>query len=240
MDTAGYVALSRQTGLADELQAVANNLANLSTAGYRREGMVFAEMVSALDAEGGSVALTATHARVTSPEQGVLRSTGGDFDLAIEGEGFFQVETPNGERLTRAGSFSPDAQGELVSPLGHRLLDAGGAPIFVPPDAQSVAISTDGTMTADGQPIAQIGLVTVDQPAQLQREDGVVFRTDAPLVPVENGTVLQGFIENANVNAVAEIARMIQVQRAYEAGQRLMDREDERIRQVMSTMAGPA
>ena len=87
MDTAGYVTLSRQTGLASELQAVANNIANMATTGYRREGLVFAEMVQALDAEGGSVALTATHARVTSTEQGVLRSTGGTFDLAIEGEG---------------------------------------------------------------------------------------------------------------------------------------------------------
>ncbi|MEM8869763.1 MAG: flagellar hook-basal body complex protein [Pseudomonadota bacterium] len=240
MDTAGYVTLSRQTGLADELQAVANNIANLSTTGYRREGLVFAEMVSALEAEGGSVALTAAYARVTSPEQGVLRATGGTFDLAIEGDGHFLVETPQGERLTRAGAFSPDAGGELVNPMGHRLLDAGGAPIFVPPDARSVTIATDGTLSADGQPITQIGLVTVDNAWQLQREDGVVFRTDAPLVPVEDGTILQGFIESANVNAVAEISRMIQVQRAYEAGQRLMDREDERIRQVISTMAAPA
>ncbi len=240
MDTAGYVTLSRQTGLANELQSVANNIANLSTTGYRREGMIFAEMVKALDAEGGSVALTATHARVTSAEQGVMRATGGTYDLAIEGEGFFQVETPNGPRLTRAGAFSPDATGELVNPLGHRLLDAGGAPIFVPPNAANVTIATDGTLTADGQPITQIGLVTVDDPGQLRREDGVLFRADAPTTPVEGGAMLQGFLEGANVNAVAEIARMIQVQRAYEAGQRLMDREDERIRQVMSTMASPA
>ena len=124
--------------------------------------------------------------------------------------------------------------------MGHRLVDAGGAPIFVPPDAQAVTIATDGTMSADGLPITQVGLVTVDQPWQLQREEGVLIRTDVALAPVENGTILQGFTESANVNAVAEISRMIQVQRAYEAGQRLMDREDERIRQVITTMAAPA
>ncbi|WP_112320742.1 flagellar hook-basal body complex protein [Oceanibium sediminis] len=236
MDVAGYVTLSRQQGLEREMQAVANNIANLSTAGFRREGLIFAEMVSALRVEGGSAALTDTHVRTTSTAQGVMRATGGTFDLAIEGDGFFTLETPGGIRLTRAGSFTPNAGGELVTPLGHRLLDGGGGPVFVPPDAESIAIAPDGTMTVDGQPQARIGLFTVDAPWQLTRVDGVSFQTDAPLRPVEEARVLQGFLEGSNVNAVAEISRMIEVQRAYEAGQRLLDREDERIRQVLSTV----
>ncbi|MEM8789904.1 MAG: flagellar hook-basal body complex protein [Pseudomonadota bacterium] len=235
MDTAGYVALSRQKGLAEELQTVANNIANMATVGFKREGVVFAEMVEALDAQGGSVAMTEAHARVTSHMQGALEATGGSFDLAIEGEGFFQVETPAGERLTRAGSYSPDANGELVSPQGFRLLDAGGAPIFVPPDATDVRIAGDGTVTAGGVPVTQIGLVTVENRADLTREDGVLFRADTPLQAAE-GRVLQGFLEGANVSPVAEIARMISVQRAYEAGQSLMEREDDRARQVIRTL----
>ena len=106
MDLAGYVALTRASGLAKELQSVANNIANLSTTGYRREGVIFAEMVQALPVEGGSVAMTAARARYFDELQGALEETGGTLDLAIEGEGYFMVMTPQGERLTRAGAFS--------------------------------------------------------------------------------------------------------------------------------------
>ena len=235
MDTAAYVTLSRQNGLDREMRVVANNIANLSTSGYRREGVVFAEMVQALTAEGGSVAMTAARARTTSDMQGPVRQTGGTFDLAIEGPGFFEVETPGGVRLTRAGSFTRNEIGEIVSNAGHRLLDSGGAPIFVPPNARSIAIAGDGTITADAEPVAQISRVTVDDPNGLIREDGVLFRTDGPTQQAENGAILQGFVEGSNVNPVAEIARMISVQRAYEAGQALLEREDQRIREVLST-----
>lgn len=236
MDTAGYVALSRQSGLAREMQAVANNIANMSTTGYRREGVIFAEMVSAVRAEGGAVALTDAHARSTSSVQGALAATGGTFDLAVDGPGFFMLETPMGERLTRAGAFTPDANGELVSPQGYRLLDAGGAPVFIPPDAENIKIGGDGTVTADGQPLTQIGRVVPEDPIGLTREDGVMFRADTPLLPAETGGILQGYLEDANVNPITEISRMILVQRAYEAGQALLEREDERIRGVINTV----
>ena len=103
MDLAVYVALTRQSGLAKELQSVANNIANLSTTGYRREGVIFAEEVQALPVEGGSVAMTEARARYTEELQGSLQETGGSYDLAIEGEGYFTVMTPAGQRLTRAG-----------------------------------------------------------------------------------------------------------------------------------------
>lgn len=236
MDTSGYVALSRQSGLFREMQAVANNIANSSTHGFRREGVIFAEMVSTLPVEGGSVAMTTPRARFTADAQGGLVSTGGTFDIALEGDGFFMVETPAGLRLTRAGSFSPNVDGELVNPLGHRLLDGGEAPIFVPPDAASISIAADGTMSADGQPVAQLGVVQITDPNVLFREGGVLFRPEAPLEPVEGTAVLQGYLEKSNVNPVTELARMIEVQRSYELGQKLMEKEDERIRAVTRTL----
>lgn len=236
MDTSGYIALSRQAGLLREMQAVANNVANISTTGYRREGVIFAEMIEALEVEGGSVAMTAARARFTDDEQGGLNRTGGTFDLAIEGKGFMMLETPGGLRLTRAGSFTPNADGELVNMQGHLLLDAGEAPIFVPPDAASIAIAADGTMTADGQPLSQVGIVMIEDPNALFREDGVMFRPEAGLLPAEEASLLQGFLEKSNVNPVIEISRMIEVQRGYELGQKLMEREDERIRAVTRTL----
>ena len=236
MDTAGYVTLSRQTALARQMDVVAANMANMSTDGYRAEDITFAEIVRALHAEGGSVAMTAAHARHVSQVQGALQQTGGRLDLAIEGDGYFQVETPQGLRLTRAGSFTQNAEGEVVTNQGHRLLDAAGAAVFVPPNASSVAIGGDGTVTADGQPVAQIGLVTTDFPEALVRVGDTLFRADGDVIPVEDGQIVQGFLEGSNVNPVAELTRMISVQRAYEANQRLMEREDERISRAIETL----
>ncbi len=237
MDLAGYVALTRQSGLLKEIQSVANNIANISTTGFRREGVVFAEMIEALPVEGGSVAMTAARARYTEDLQGALVETGGAYDLAIEGDGFFTVMTADGERLTRAGAFTRNADGEVVNPDGHRLLDEGGGPILIPFEARDVGIAADGTVSVDGDPVARIGLVTVPDQTGLFRESGVLFRAEAGVEPLEDGRVVQGFLEQSNVNAVAEIARMIEVQRAYEYGQKLMDQEDARIRLVVRTLA---
>lgn len=238
MDLSGYVALTRQSGLLKEIQSVANNIANLSTTGYKREGVVFAEMVEALPVEGGSVAMTAARGRFTDDLQGSLVQTGGDLDLAIEGEGFFTVDTAQGPRLTRAGAFARSPDGEIVNMDGHRLLDEGGGPITIPFEAKAVAVSADGTLSVDGEPVARVGLVTVEDQTKLFRESGVLFRAEGGTIPVESGRVIQGYLENSNVNAVAEMARMVEVQRTYEYGQKLMDQNDERIRLVVRTL-GP-
>ena len=237
MDTTTYVALSRQSGLLKELQLTANNVANIATTGFRSEGLIFAEMVETLPTDGGSIAMTDARVRYTDFSQGELARTGGTFDFAIQGEGFFQIETPQGVRLTRSGSFLPDAANELVTSDGYRVLDLGGAPIFVPPAASDITVATDGTVSADGQPIAQLGVVRVEDQALLTREGGQFFvPTQGELLPSENAAVFQGFIEQSNVNPVIEIARLIEVQRAYERTQKMIEREDERIRNTIRTL----
>lgn len=236
MDNAGYTSLTRQVGLMREMASVANNIANMSTTGYRREGVIFAEYVNDLGPDAPSLSMASGHVREMEFTQGSLTQTGGTFDIAIEGEGFFQIGTPDGERLTRAGNFTRDAGGALVTPDGYPLLDAGGAPVFAPPDATSIAIAPDGTLSADGVPQGQIGVWRPDDMNGLTRAGGVRFAFDGVLEPVENSSILQGFLEGSNVNAVSEITRMIEVQRAYELGQGLLEREDERIRSVLRTL----
>jgi flagellar basal-body rod protein FlgF len=238
MDLAGYVALSRQAGLDKELQAVANNIANISTTGYQREGVVFAEMVQVLPAEGGSVAMTDARARFTDQVQGTLAQTGGTLDFAIEGDGYFSVMTPQGERLTRAGAFTRDADGQVVNMDGHLLLDGGGGPIIIPFEAASIVLSADGTLSVDQQPVAQVGLFLPEDATEVVREAGVLFRVDGATAPVEpeRTKILQGFVEQSNVNPVAELARMIAVQRAYEFGQKLLDQENDRISQTVRVL----
>lgn len=234
MDAAVYATLNRQSGLMREMGVVANNIANASTTGFRREGVVFSEFVAALD-QDPSLSMAHASGRHVDLSQSTIGQTGGAFDFAIQGEGFFLVDTPQGQRLTRAGSFTPSAEGELVTPDGNRLLDIGGAPIFIPPDAKGVALSADGTLSAGGQPIAQVGVWQPSDPLALRHQSGTLFDGGAVEL-AEGATILQGMLEDSNVEPVSEIARMIEVQRAYELGQKFLDAEDERVRGVITTL----
>ncbi len=234
MEAASYTTLSRQSGLLREMQLVANNIANAATTGYRQEGLIFSEFITRIEG-GASLSMARGNVRNTSMLQGPLSQTGGALDMAIEGDGFFLIETPAGERLTRAGSFALSADGDLVTPDGFRVLDAGGAPVFVPPDASDLGLSADGTLSSQGRPLAQIGLVLPVERSDLLREDGVMFHSPGGHEPVENPRVLQGFLEGANVDPISQIARMIEVQRAYEMGQSFLDAENERVRTALDT-----
>ncbi|KUJ77968.1 flagellar biosynthesis protein FlgF [Ruegeria marisrubri] len=234
META-YVTLSRQSGLLNEIRLVANNIANANTTGYRQQGLVFSEFIQG-SRQGPSLSMARAQARNTSLQQGGMTQTNGTFDLAIEGDGFFVLETPAGNRLTRAGSFTPNAQGELTSPDGHRVLDANGAPIFIPPDAVSVHLGNDGTISAGGQPLGQIGVYRPADPGDLVREGGAMFRADGEVEPVESPKVLQGFLEGSNVNALEQTTRLVEIQRAYELGQSFLKNEDERVRGALKAL----
>lgn len=236
MDAPGYVTLTRQSGLMREMQVVANNIANLSTTGFRREGVVFAEHV--VRTGGESLSMAHARGRLTDPSQGMLSPTGSALDLAIEGEGFFLVGTPEGERITRAGAFALSPEGNLVTHDGHAVLDAGGAPVNVPPDAGPVAVGPDGVVSTPLGPVAQIGLVRPVAPLGLTRQGGTLFDPGPEGVEPAEGRLLQGHLEASNVSAVAEMARMIDVQRAYEVGQSFLDREDARMRALIDTMGG--
>lgn len=236
MDNAGYVTLTRQSGLRHQMDLIAHNISNISTGGYRREGLIFAEYIRTTGPDSDSLSMANADARNIVQQQGPLRQTNGTFDMAIEGDGFFLVETPDGQMLTRAGSFTPNPDGELVAPDGARLLDAAGAPVFVPPDATSVSVSADGTLSVDGQPFAEIGLWEPVDPTDLVRRSGSRFLAENGVQPMDGGVILQGYLEGSNVQPIAEIARMIEVQHAYEQGQKFLEREDERIRAVIRTL----
>lgn len=234
MDASGYVTLTRLSGLRRELDLVANNIANSGTLGFKSQGAVFSEFIA--DLEGGSsLSMARASAWTMNLADGGLSQTGGTFDLAIQGRGFFQIESADGPRLTRAGNFTPSPAGELVTPDGQRLLDAGGAPVFVPPGAQAIAIAQDGTISADGVPVGQIGLWQPVDPLTLSYAGGNLLATPE-VEPVTGATIHQGFVEESNVQPVTEIARMIEVQRAYEMGQSFLDAEDERLKNLIQVM----
>ncbi len=232
MDNAGYIGLTRSSGLMRELNTVANNIANLNTNGFRREGSVFAEHVKALNGGDPSLSMANLTHRFVDLTAGDVAQTGNPLDFAVVGEGFFLVETDNGERLTRDGAFSKNSIGELVTASGDRVLDESGGAIVIPPQVKNIGATADGTITADGQAIARLGVVTAD-PAFLVREGKNLFNAESGYEPVANAQVQQNALEGSNVNAVGELARLIEVQRMYESSKQFMDNENERIRQTI-------
>lgn len=233
MDASGYVTLSRQSGLLSQMNAIANNIANASTTGFKREGTIFAEFVSA-GGDGSSLSMGFANTRAVDLQQAPVSATGGTFDFAVEGTGFFLVQTPQGQKLTRAGSFTPGADGILQTADGNALLDASGSAIALPPGAKDIGLAQDGSLSVDGAPLAKLGLWAPTDPLTLTHEQGALFSASG-YQPGE-GIILQGHLEDSNVDPVSEVAKMISVQRAYELGQSFLDREDDRTRAVIQTL----
>lgn len=234
MDNAIYASITRQSGLMKEMEVIANNIANANTTGYRREGVIFSEFMAETGEDSAPLSMAWAHGRLTDLTPGGITGTGGALDFAIEGEGFFQVQTPDGIQLTRAGSFMRSAEGQLVTPDGYPALDQGGAAIVVPND--KIGAGADGTLSTNGQPFAQLGIVQPTPDSQILYAGGTRFSVEGATEPVIEPKVVQGQVENSNVNPVQEISRMVQVQRAYELGQSFIDKEDQRIRNVISAL----
>ncbi|NNM34627.1 MAG: flagellar hook basal-body protein [Gemmatimonadetes bacterium] len=192
-------------------QAVANNLANVSTAGFKRE-QVFAQLVDGPGPTGGGAAdLT----------EGARQETGRPLDLALEGEGYFVVRTPAGNRYTRNGAFSLDADGVLVDRTGNPVLGSDGQSIVLPPG--SIEVRSDGEIMVDG---ASLGRFRIDAapPGRLEREGGVFFVPPPgdPESASDRVRVHQGQLEESNVNSVSAMVDMITIQRNHAALQRTL------------------
>jgi flagellar basal-body rod protein FlgF len=230
-----YAALSRQAGLEREFTSVANNVANASTAGFRGERHSFSEYVRAIPGEP-SLSLTRVGARSIDLQQGELVATNGPLDVAIIGPGFFVVETPLGERLTRAGAFLRNAEGVLTTADGHYVHGEGGGAITIAAGAEQITISADGTISAGDAALGKLRIVDADV-AGLQREGSSLFRSTAP-VAERIATVRQGFIESSNVSPVIELSRMIEVQRAFEIGAQFLSEENDRIARAIEAIGG--
>lgn len=229
-----YPSLTRQHGLMQEMQVVANNLANSSTTGYKSDRAIFAEFLVPGGTSQESVSMGGLAGHAFQFDQGELNFTGGQFDLAVQGEGFFVLQTPQGPRLTRAGHFQLSSAGTLVDAMGNSVLGAGGNPITIPVDAAGISIGSDGSISAGGQLVDRVGVAVAD--GQLLRDSNTMFSAPDGYAQFEEATIVQGALEQSNVSPVLEVARMIEVQRAYEAGQSMLEREDDRINQLITAV----
>ena len=235
MDLMRAVGLAHLQALRNRLDVVANNIANVNSTGFKTERARFRtsvfEMPQAGGVEGlGRVQFILPAGVFRDMAQGAIDVTNNPLDVAIDGEGFFVVETADGERLyTRAGNFTLNADRELVTATGERVLDDSGAPIAFTVSDNRITIDEDGKIFTERGEVAQLGLVRFDRPQQLERRGNGLLTSDETPIPVDPGEtrIVQGALERANVKPIVEMTRMIKILRSYQEMQRALDRSRE-------------
>ena len=214
-----YVALSSQIALEKRLNTIADNVANASTVGFRATGVKFEDVVSGLDDK--ALSFVTSGDTYISNTNGPLRETGNPFDFAVKGDAWFGIETPGGAVMTRDGRFTLTENGELVTIEGYPVLDAGGAPIQLDPRNGPPRAGADGSLRQGDNLVGALGLYSFDPGPNFIRfgNSGIVPAGEPePLVDRLDAGVVQGFLEESNVNPMLEITKLIMVQRAFENG----------------------
>lgn len=220
MDTSLYVNLSYQSSLTRRLELIANNLANLNTAAYKAERVMFDD-VNLKAGKTADVSFVIDRASYTDYTVGSVTQTGNDLDLAINGDGWLSVETENGIRYTRDGRLVINANQELTAVDGSPVLDRGGARIVIPQEAEAFNISKNGQISVNiqGEPlpieISQLGIYNFDDPQLLVREASGRFRSEIDPFLLENPNVQQFAVESANINPIKEIIKLMELSRSY-------------------------
>ena len=237
MDNTVYTGLSGQTALQRMLDVTANNMANITTAGFKRERLYFDTFFKQLDTPGKGVNFVADVSSVTDFTPGLVTRTGNDLDAAIDGDGAFAVQAADGgNKYTRDGRFSIDKNNNLVNTAtGNKVLDIGGGAIAVPKSTRKLTIGADGTLSADGAPISRLGVYRLSPETARRSADGLFTASQTPSV-VSDARVRQGYIEGSNVNAVQTLADLINVQRAYERMNNMMQQEHDRSGAAIKTL----
>lgn len=229
-----YTALTGAIAQQSTLDVIANNVANVNTAGYRADHAAFSEFLAGAQKDrfavsaGGQPAPRVDHfvqldAVTHDHADGALKLTGNPLDMALSGDGFFVVQTPAGERLTRAGSFMTRANGVLTTHEGYDVLGDNGRPITIPA-GKSIKVSADGVIQAGDEFAGKLKLQRAENPAQLEKESATLFKpVQGAQLTAADVTVTQSHIEASNVNAVAGINELITVNRSFDALQRVIE-----------------
>jgi flagellar basal-body rod protein FlgF len=240
MDNPIYVALSREMILRRQMDIVANNIANADTAAFKVEKLIVKpdpQPINNPDAGSSTVNYALDVALARDFGQGALQQTGGQFDVAIEGDGFFKVQTAAGERYTRDGRFSMNTEGKLVTKQGQAVQGDGGD-IVIDAKKGPINIAADGTISQGTERVGKIGAVSFTDNAALSKVGDGLYANNSNLAagPAQSVIVHQGMVEASNVNPILQITDMIEVSRAYERMSKLIDQTCELDRQAINTL----
>ena len=240
MENTAYIALSGQSALKRKMSVIANNLANMNTTAFKGEKMMFVEHL--VKSKGGKsfipqkLTYTRDVAQYQNLAEGPIKNTGNPLDIAIHGDGYFVVETADGDRYSRNGHFSLNNEGQLVNLNNQAILSDAGTPFFLGPEDTDIKITPDGLISSRNGEIGKIRIVKFDTPQNLEKTaSGLYSSKDQPL-EVDNPNLQQRSLESSNVNPMSEITKMINVQRAYDSVRTFIDKEDQRQKRMVQQL----
>ena len=222
MNDASSIALSAQMAVMHQADVIANNLANLSTTGFKGQHILFAEYLSQT-ASGAPASYVQELGTSRDSSQGGLTQTGNPLDVAIQGAGYFAVDTPLGQRFTRNGHFQLDTDGQVVTSQGYAVLSDGGSPLVIPQGSGEITIGADGNVTTPQGAVGRLQAVTFANDQALTPTANGFFSTDQAPQPAADTKIVQGSLENSNVQPIIELTHLIAVQRGVEFAKDFMD-----------------
>jgi flagellar basal-body rod protein FlgF len=243
MQSASLALLSDQQALQRALDVVANNVANASTTGYKREGIEFNTLLGK-GKDNQSIKFVIDRATYRDNSTGPIQTTNNPLDLAIQGQGYFPVRAADGTtEYTRSGAFQINTQGQIVTLSGLPVLGDGGQPITIPDTTTEMNISGDGFVTArtdNGTALSElgkIGVVKFDKDQELQAQGGGLYTTQQVSAPAIGSAIVQGGLEQSNVEPITEMTEMIRISRAYEQTTNLIGQENSRRDDAINKLA---
>jgi flagellar basal-body rod protein FlgF len=243
MDNALLVGLSRQMALGRELDVIANNMANVTTAGFKARESRFQEFAmpvaraNTFKPQDRTLSFVVDAGTALDTSLGAVEATGNPLDAAIKGDGFFAVQTPAGERYTRNGAFTLDAGGQLVTSDGFPVLGENG-PITIGPQESGLSFAPDGTVSTSQGQRGRLRMVRFENSNALRNEGANLFSASVPAQPAgATSRIESGSIERSNVKPIIEMTRLIEVNRAYTSVAGMMSRLDEMKRSAISRLA---
>lgn len=240
MENALLIGMTRQMALRREMSIIANNLANINTNGYKAEHPLFEQylMPTASENSGAKdISFVQDVGMHRNLGPGRIDVTENPLDVAIAGEGYFKVQTPEGIRYTRNGAFELNANGNLVNSDGYPVLSTGGAPITFGAEETGIEIAGDGTISTSEGERGRLGLVKFEDERSLKNAGGTLYRTEQAELPVEEIKLMQGAVESSNVQPILEMTNMISVMQAYKSAHNIVEKNDELQRRAISTLA---
>ena len=234
MENVTTIALSRLVAQQHALDVTATNIANASTPGFKAQRMLFSDWLQrepsgAVPRGGQTESYTSDRATYREREAGTLRHTGNPLDIALGNpDGWLTVQTPQGPRLTRAGHFQLSAAGAIVNEDGDALLDTTGRPLQTSPADTALLIAGDGTLSSETGQIGRIGIVKADDPNKLSAEGGRLYAVSTPTQPLAGGQLIQGALEDSNVQPITELNRMMTDLREFQFTSEIVQSENDR------------
>ena len=235
MENTILAVISRQMGIQREMDTLANNIANSSTDGFKSERMLFAEHLVDIG-NNQTIAFVKDAGVIRDFSDGPLRSTGNPLDVAIRGEGFFEIETEDGVLYTRSGRLHLDPIGMLINAEGQAVLGTDGLPIVTFPGDSAIVIDPNGRVTSESGELGYLSLVAFDDLSKMEKVGNGLYNTDQDTLVADESTIVQGSLEGSNVVSITEMTRMITLLRSYQGSQTLGDQEHDLRRKAIGVI----